>query len=207
VFRNTILTYPMEEIPSCEANRVSANQEIYLISWNPKVYYRIYNFPPHVPILNQLVLVHNPTSHFLKIHLIIIYLSTPGSPKWFLRFPHQNPVYPSPVSIRATCSAHLIPLDFITQKILGEEYKLLSSPLCSFLHYFVTLSLLVPNIFNKLISNTLSLRFSLNVSDQLSHPSKTAGKLLDLYVLIFLFLDWNWKTKDGATNDKKNSLT
>jgi hypothetical protein len=35
-----------------------------------------------------------PTSHFPKIHLNIILLSTPGSSKWPfpLRFPHQNPV-------------------------------------------------------------------------------------------------------------------
>ena len=40
---------------------------------------------------------------------------------------------PSP-PIRATCSANLILLDFITRKILGEQYRSLSSSLCSFLH-------------------------------------------------------------------------
>jgi hypothetical protein len=36
--------------------------------------------------------------------------------------------------IRATCPAHLILLDMITRTILGEEYRSLSSSLCSFLH-------------------------------------------------------------------------
>ena len=64
---------------------------------------------------------------------------------------------------------------FITQTIL-VEYILLSSSMCSFLHSPVTSSLLGPNtLLNTLFSNILSLRSSLNVSDQFSHPYKTTG--------------------------------
>ena len=45
-------------------------------------------------------------------------------------------------------------------------------------HYPVTSSLLGPNVFLRtLFSNTLSLRFSLNVSDHISHPYKKQAKL------------------------------
>jgi hypothetical protein len=44
----------------------------------PKVHYRIHNYPPPVPILNQLDPVHTATSYFLKMHLNIIVLSTPA---------------------------------------------------------------------------------------------------------------------------------
>jgi hypothetical protein len=48
----------------------------------------------------------------------------------------------------------------------------------SFLHSSVTPSLLGPNILlSTLFSNTLSLRSSLNVSDQVSHAYKTTGML------------------------------
>ena len=109
--------------------------------------------------------------------------------------------------IRATCPTHLILLDFITHTILGEEYRSLSSSLCSFLHSPITSSLLGPNILNTLFLNNLSLRSSLNVSDQVSHPYKTTGKIILLYVLIFKFLIANWKTKDFAPNDRNQSLT
>jgi hypothetical protein len=73
--------------------------------------------------------------------------------------------------------------------ILGEEYKLWSSSLCSFIQSPVTSSLLGPNIYlSTLFSNTLSLCPSLKVRDHVSHPYRTTGKIIILYI-IFKFLD------------------
>ena len=73
--------------------------------------------------------------------------------------------------IRATCPAHFIFLEFVTRTILGEEFRSLNSSLCSFPHSPVTSSILGPNnLLDTLFSNTIRLRFSLNVSDQVSHP-------------------------------------
>ena len=59
----------------------------------------ITKWPSPVPILSQLNPVHTSTSHLLKIHLNIILPSTPWSLQWYLSlgFPHQNPVYASPL--------------------------------------------------------------------------------------------------------------
>jgi hypothetical protein len=76
---------------------------------------------------------------------------------------------------------------FITRIILVGEYRSVSSSLCSFLHSPVTSSLLGPNIFHStLFSNTPSLHSFLNVSDQVSHPYNTIGRIIVLYVLIFV---------------------
>jgi hypothetical protein len=73
---------------------------------------------------------------------------------------------------------------------LGKEYRSLSSSLCIFLHSPVTSSLLGPNtLLSTAFSNNYTLRSSLNVSDQASHPYKTTDKIIILYILIFKFLD------------------
>jgi len=73
-------------------------------------------------------------------------LFPPGFPTKTLYTPLLSP-------IRSTCRAHLI---FIAPKILGDQYKSLSSSLCSFLHSPVSSYLLGPNILLNFYSKTNS---------------------------------------------------
>ena len=178
----------MVQSPSWEANWFATSKEIPRISRSRKVHYRTHKRPPPVSILGQPNPVHIPTSHLLEIHLRL------GLPSCLLPSGFPNKTLYTPISspTRVTCPAHLILLDFITRKILGEEYKSFSSSLCNLLHSPVTPSLLGPNILlNTIFSNTLSFLSSRNVSDQVSHPYKTTGKIIFLYILIFKFLDRN----------------
>ena len=77
--------------------------------------------------------------------------------------------------IHATRPAYLIVLHVITRIVSVEQHK----SLCSFSPRSVTSSLLVPNIsLSTLLSNTLCLCYSLNVSDQVSHPHRAAGRII-----------------------------
>ena len=191
----------MEQSPSWKANRFSASQKIPRILWNPEVHYRIHKCPPPVPILSHLDSVHTRTYHFLKIHLTLVFPFKPWSPKWSftVRFPHQNPVYAS--TLPHTCYMPLWSRSsrFYHPNNNGEEHSSLSSSLCSFLHSLVTSSPLGPNILNTLFSNIITLRSSLYVSDQVSHPYKTAGKIRVMYFLIFKLLDSRLEDKTFCT--------
>jgi hypothetical protein len=80
--------------------------------------------------------------------------------------------------IHATFPTHPFQLVLIQRIRFGEECKPWSS------------SLLTPNSFlSTSFSNTLNLYPSLNEWEQVSHPFKTEGKIIVLYICIFIFLD------------------
>jgi hypothetical protein len=50
-------------------------------------------------------------------------------------------------------------------------------------------------LLNTLFSNTLRMRYSLSVSDQVSHPNQTTRNVIVLYILIFKFLESKMEDK------------
>jgi hypothetical protein len=74
--------------------------------------------------------------------------------------------------------------------------------------FYVTLSLLGPNIFHsKIFSNTLSLYSTLSLTDQASHSYNRTGKIIVLYTSIdALFLTANWNTGYALWNGSRHYI-
>ena len=131
-----LLTYSMEQSPSWEANRFSASQEIPTFYGTRKVI-TTFTSACHLS-LSQATSIQSISLHLTSWRSILILSShlhlglTNGL--FPSGFPTKTPYAPLLSPIRATCPAHLILLNLITRKILGDVYRSLSSSLCSFLH-------------------------------------------------------------------------
>ena len=129
-----LLTNSMQHNLSWEANSTSASPEMPRNLCNPKVRYHIHKCPPPVPILSQLDPVHTPHSTSWRSILILSFHLHLGLPSGLFPSSFSAKTLYTPIlsPTRATCPVHLILLEFITLTILVEEYRLLSSSLCSF---------------------------------------------------------------------------
>ena len=109
----------------------------------------------------------DPSKHYSRILACVSQVDS---------FPQISPSKPCILFSSSPYALHAPPISFFS--ILSPEKYCVTFTLCSFLHFFFNSSLLLSNIFlSTLLSNNLSLRFSLNVSDQVSHPQKTTDKI------------------------------
>ena len=172
------------EQSSWEANLFPGSQEIPRILWYLQVHYHIHKRPPPVSFLSQINAVHVPCPTFWRSILILsshLCLILPDG-LFPSVFPTKTLYTPLLSPMCAMCPTHLIHLDFITRIIFGEEYRSLSSSLCSLLHSPVTSSPVGLDILlGTLFSNALILHSFLSVSNKVSCPYKTTVKFIRGY--------------------------
>jgi hypothetical protein len=132
------------------------------------------------------------TTPFLKYPLDTVLPSTPRSLKCFFPsgLPTQTLYVPHLLPLNSTCPAPIILLYLKARTMNGEQHITWSPSSFRLFHCRVTSPLLGSNIFLIiLLSDTLRLRSSLGVRDETSHPYKTTGKIIVLYIFICMLRD------------------
>jgi hypothetical protein len=175
----------MDQSTFREAANCAATQEHPSILWNPKVHYRVHKSSPPVPILSQINPVHTTPSYLRSISILSTHLRL-GLPRFL--FPSGFPInilYSyrfSPFVLHALSSSSSLTWSFWLYLAKSTSYEAL--------HYAVLSNLLSLYLFGPNIPlSTLSLCSSVNVTDRVSQPYRSTGKIIVWYILIFMFLD------------------
>jgi len=104
-------------------------------------------------------------------------------------------------AMHATRSTHLI-LNLITLIVFGEEYKLWTSSLCTFLQPPFTSSFVHPNtVLSTLFWGTLNYVLPLGL-ESMFYTSTNTSKIIVLYILICMVLGRRWEDKIYETKFK-----
>jgi hypothetical protein len=152
-------TYEDTHFTLCDCNRIVAELvKKFSAFYGTQSFFTIFTRACHWSLSwGRMNSVHTLPPYFLIIHLNIILLSMSSSSKWSLplRFSDHNFVHISHLP-----HVHYMPLPFHPSwsDCPGEEYKLWSSSLCSFLQPHITSSSLGTNVLlSTLFPNTLNL--------------------------------------------------
>jgi hypothetical protein len=163
-------------------------------------HYRVHNRPPLIPILRQMNPVYKLAIYFPKFHYNINLPSRPRSYKWSLsfRFFNQNIVC---IYLSHPCymphPSRPFRLDHLNNIWWSVQVMNLLIMQCS----PATSSVSILNILlGTLFSYTLNVYSFVRLRDQVSHPDRTTGKFMVLYVLIFMLLET--RRKDSRSWNK-----